>query len=75
MFRGIPNERHLNPLGSVHGGWAATLLDSALTLLEQVGRRCARKSGTSLGLASSSTPLQVIDISLFSYAANAFMRI
>ncbi|WP_432284427.1 PaaI family thioesterase [Aminobacter sp. BA135] len=30
VFRGLPGERHLNPLGSVHGGWAATLLDSAL---------------------------------------------
>jgi uncharacterized protein (TIGR00369 family) len=30
VFRGLPNERHLNPLGGVHGGWAATLLDSAL---------------------------------------------
>lgn len=40
VFRGMPSERHLNPLGSVHGGWAATLLDSALacavqTLLEK----------------------------------------
>lgn len=30
VFRGLPGERHLNPLGSVHGGFAATLLDSAL---------------------------------------------
>lgn len=30
VFRGVPNKRHLNPLGMVHGGWAATLLDSAL---------------------------------------------
>lgn len=30
VFRGVPSERHLNPLGSVHGGWAATLLDSSL---------------------------------------------
>lgn len=30
VFRGLPGERHLNPLGTVHGGWAATLLDSAL---------------------------------------------
>jgi uncharacterized protein (TIGR00369 family) len=29
-FRGMPSEQHLNPLGTVHGGWAATLLDSAL---------------------------------------------
>lgn len=30
VFRALPNERHLNPLGGVHGGWAATVLDSAL---------------------------------------------
>lgn len=30
LFRGLPGEHHLNPLGTVHGGWAATLLDSAL---------------------------------------------
>ena len=30
LFRGIPGEQHLNPIGSVHGGFAATLLDSAL---------------------------------------------
>lgn len=30
VFHGLPGERHLNPLGGVHGGWAATLLDSAL---------------------------------------------
>lgn len=30
VFRGVPHGRHLNPLGTVHGGWAATILDSAL---------------------------------------------
>jgi uncharacterized protein (TIGR00369 family) len=30
VFQGTPMERHLNPLGTVHGGWIATLLDSAL---------------------------------------------
>ena len=30
MFVGLPGERHLNPLGGVHGGWAATIMDSAL---------------------------------------------
>ncbi len=30
IFRGLPGARHLNPLGAVHGGWAATILDSAL---------------------------------------------
>ena len=30
VFQGTPLPRHLNPLGTVHGGWIATLLDSAL---------------------------------------------
>lgn len=30
MFQGTPGGAHLNPMGSVHGGWYATLLDSAL---------------------------------------------
>ena len=30
VFAGEPTEDFLNPHGSVHGGWAATLLDSAL---------------------------------------------
>lgn len=29
-FQGRPLFEHYNPLGSVHGGWVATLLDSAL---------------------------------------------
>ncbi|MEQ8306953.1 MAG: PaaI family thioesterase [Hoeflea sp.] len=29
-FAGAPNGEHLNPLGTVHGGWAATIMDSAL---------------------------------------------
>ena len=31
VFRGTPDERHLNPLGTVHGGWYGTILDSAMT--------------------------------------------
>src|SRR5690606_14927732 len=30
VFEGLPGEAHLNPLGGVHGGWTATILDSAL---------------------------------------------
>lgn len=29
-FQGRPQRRHYNPLGTVHGGWFATLLDSAV---------------------------------------------
>jgi uncharacterized protein (TIGR00369 family) len=39
VFVGWPSELHMNPLGTVHGGYAATLLDSCMgcavqTLLE-----------------------------------------
>ena len=30
VFEGDPGEEHYNPIGVVHGGYAATLLDSAL---------------------------------------------
>jgi uncharacterized protein (TIGR00369 family) len=30
VFQGAPGPQHFNPMGSVHGGWFATLLDSAL---------------------------------------------
>jgi uncharacterized protein (TIGR00369 family) len=30
VFQGRPGTAHLNPMGTVHGGWFATLLDSAL---------------------------------------------
>src|SRR5665213_3557609 len=32
VFHSIPGFRHYNPIGSVHGGYAATLLDSAMGL-------------------------------------------
>lgn len=30
VFQGTPRLAHYNPIGSVHGGWFATLIDSAL---------------------------------------------
>ena len=30
VFTGMPGKKHYNPSGSVHGGYAATLLDSAM---------------------------------------------
>jgi uncharacterized protein (TIGR00369 family) len=30
VFEGVPRYEHYNPIGTVHGGFAATLLDSAL---------------------------------------------
>lgn len=29
-FRGTPNFHHTNPMGTVHGGWYGTLLDSCM---------------------------------------------
>lgn len=30
IFQGRPSQQHYNPLGSVHGGWFCTILDSAV---------------------------------------------
>ena len=30
VFQGTPGQPHLNPMGSIHGGWYATLLDSCM---------------------------------------------
>lgn len=30
VFEGAPGAHHLNPMGTTHGGWFATILDSAL---------------------------------------------
>jgi uncharacterized protein (TIGR00369 family) len=30
VFQGTPGPQHFNPMGTVHGGWFATLLDSAM---------------------------------------------
>lgn len=30
VFQGTPQLKHYNPLGGVHGGWYATMLDSAM---------------------------------------------
>jgi uncharacterized protein (TIGR00369 family) len=51
VFRGVPGEQHLNPIGSVHGGFAATLLDSALG--------CAVHTTLPAGIAYSTLELAV----------------
>ncbi len=35
LFIGDPGFQHYNPIGSVHGGWAATLLDSCMSCAVQ----------------------------------------
>ena len=51
VFQGTPGEAHYNPLGTVHGGWFATLLDSALG--------CAVHSTMPAGRGYTTTGLQV----------------
>lgn len=51
VFQGTPQLKHYNPLGSVHGGWYATLLDSALG--------CAVHSTMPVGLAYTTAELGV----------------
>lgn len=51
VFQGRPHRRHYNPLGTVHGGWFATLLDSA------VG--CAIHSTLAAGKAFTTLELKV----------------
>ena len=45
VFRGSPNFSTLNPMGTVHGGWYATLLDSAMA--------CAISTKVDVGFISS----------------------
>jgi len=51
VFQGTPQLKHYNPLGSVHGGWYATLLDSALG--------CAVHTTMAVGMAYTTAELSV----------------
>jgi len=51
IFQGEPKAEHLNPLGTIHGGFHATLLDSALG--------CAVHSKLPVGRAYTTTQLSV----------------
>jgi len=51
VFLGTPEARHYNPLGTVHGGFAATLLDSAMG--------CAVHSTLKPGIGYTSVELKV----------------
>src|SRR3982751_660477 len=48
VFEGNPDDRVYNPIGSVHGGYAATLLDSACGVAVH-SRLAAGPSFTTLG--------------------------
>ena len=51
VFQGRPGLDHYNPRGSVHGGWSATLLDSALG--------CAVASALPAGKAYTTAELKI----------------
>jgi uncharacterized protein (TIGR00369 family) len=51
VFEGEPGEEHYNPIGVVHGGYAATILDSALG--------CAVHTTLALGEAYTTLSLEV----------------
>ena len=49
VFQGRPRHRHYNPLGTVHGGWFATLLDTAVGCAVHAGRQVATAEGRIVG--------------------------
>ncbi len=49
VFEGVPGFRHYNPIGTVHAGFAATLLDSAVACAVQ----------TTLGVGETYTTLEL----------------
>lgn len=51
VFDGLPGEEHYNPIGVVHGGYASTLLDSALG--------CAVHTTLAVGEAYTTLTLEV----------------
>lgn len=51
VFAGVPGPQHYNPIGTVHGGYAATLLDSAMG--------CAVHTTLPAGSAYTTADLQV----------------
>jgi uncharacterized protein (TIGR00369 family) len=51
VFQGNPRFAHYNPIGSVHGGWTATLLDSCVA--------CAIQSMLPVGKAYTTVELKV----------------
>ena len=51
VFQGVPHLRYYNPMGTVHGGWYSTLLDSALG--------CAVQSKLPAGRAYTTAELSI----------------
>ena len=59
VFQGIPQIKHFNPMGSIHGGWYATLLDSALGCAVQTMMPAGRANTTAelgVNIVRAATP-------------------
>ncbi|MBP7566959.1 MAG: PaaI family thioesterase [Burkholderiaceae bacterium] len=67
VFQGQPQLKHYNPLGTVHGGWYATLLDSA------VG--CAVHTAMPAGRAYTTAELSVNIVRAASYKSGPLRAI
>ncbi|MCW5669608.1 MAG: PaaI family thioesterase [Hydrogenophaga sp.] len=67
VFQGLPQLKHYNPLGTVHGGWYATLLDSA------VG--CAVHTAMPAGRAYTTAELSVNIVRAASYKSGPLRAI
>lgn len=67
VFQGQPQLKHYNPLGSVHGGWYATLLDSALG--------CAVHTAMPVGRAYTTAELGVNIVRAASYKSGPLRAI
>jgi uncharacterized protein (TIGR00369 family) len=57
LFQGTPGPAHLNPMGTIHGGWYATLLDSALgcavhTMMPAAAATPRRSSGSTRAIGT-----------------------
>ena len=46
IFRGTPTEAFMNPFGTVHGGWASSILDSALGCATHISLAAGEKFTT-----------------------------
>lgn len=59
VFQGTPSLAHCNPMGTVHGGWFSTLLDSALGCAVHTKLPAGRAYATaelSINLVRAATP-------------------
>ena len=82
IFRGTPNLESRNPMGTIHGGWYGTILDSAMacavmTTLQRHSHNCGSRRTTASHLAASTIackPLQEL-VAMFDWGLSGVCRI